>query len=320
MLNIVFLDGSTLDQNDLDWSALEGLGNTQIYPSSSREEGWTRGVDADIILTNKYQIDQEALDHWPKVKCISVTATGFNVIDLEATSTRGITVCNAPAYSTMSTAQHTIALLLELTNQVGDYSKSVKANDWHTANEWTYYRRPLIELSSRTLGIIGLGNIGLRVARIAQSLGMNVIATKRQQHAGTFEGIPIRPLDVLFRTSDVVSLHAPLTDQTFGIVNRATLGLMKKSAFLINTSRGGLIVEADLHDALTQNKIAGAALDVLMDEPPRKNHPLNQLENCFVTPHVAWASSASRQRLLDITCNNVSSFISGSPQNVVKTS
>ena len=284
MMNIVFLDGKTINPGDLVFDELKSLGNFEVYPQSTKEEGIQRGKKADIVLSNKFIIDEEVLTHWPQLKFVCITATGYNNVDLEATSARGILVSNVSGYSQHSTAQHTFALLLELCNQCGDYNSSVQAGDWTNSGVWSYTRKPIVELAGLKLGLLGLGSIGMQVAQIGIAMGMTVIASTRNRQTGEFKGIPMVNLEDLFRESDVLSLHAPLNEQSFEIINKDNLKLMKSTAFLINAARGGLVNEDDLREALIRKQIAGAALDVLSKEPPAENHPLIGLDNCIGHP------------------------------------
>jgi len=317
MLNIVIIDGNTLNPGDLSWAPLHDLGSVEVFGQSTPKEGRQRLLNADIVLTNKFVLDRAMIAELPRLKCICVTATGYNIIDVDAASERNILVCNASGYSTPSTAQHTIALLLELSNQCGDYNYSVSQGGWTKASSWTYTRKPTIELAGLSLGIVGFGQIGQKVAEIAKAIGMNVIGYKRSRSLGTVAGTEMVPLDDLYKTADVISLHCPLNEESYKMINSNSLSMMKPSTFIINTARGGLIDEYDLKVALENHSIAGAALDVLQDEPPKLDNPLVETPNCIITPHVAWGSKASRSRLLDITIENVRSFISGQPQNVV---
>ncbi len=316
MLNIVIIDENALNQGDLNWDILNSFGRVTLYSHSTREQGIDRLQNAHIVIANKYVIDEAVLTQLPLLRCICVSATGYNNIDIDAASSRNIVVCNVSGYSTPSTAQHTIALLLELTNQCGDYHQSVAAGDWTRSASWTYTRRPVLELSGLTLGIIGIGTIGQQVACVASALGMNVIAYRRTP-SDPIANVSLVELDKLYQCSDIISLHCPLNIDSDQMINQASLSKMKKSALLINTARGGLINEADLQNALKHGTIAGAALDVLQGEPPESGHPLLGLANCILTPHIAWGSFASRKRLLDMTMDNVKAFIQGAPQNQV---
>lgn len=317
MLNIVYLDGKTVNPGDLDWNVLQTLGNFSVYPQSTRAEGIERGAEADIILSNKFIIDEEVLEQWPKVKYICITATGYNNIDVAAAKNRSIPVSNVSGYSKHSTAQHTISLLLELTNHCGDYNASVQSGDWVKSGVWSYTRNSVMELKGLTLGLIGFGSIGNEVSAVARALGMVTIANTRSRTSGVVDGTAMVQLDELFLRSDVISLHAPLNKDTISIINRHSISKMKSSALLINTARGGLIQEEDLRVALLGRQIAGAAIDVLSEEPPTANHPLIGLDNCLVTPHIAWASVSSRKKLLEIIASNIQAWQNGKSQNLI---
>ena len=316
-MKIVVLDGHTLNPGDLDWSPLQRLGETKIFRRSTREEILERSADADIVLSNKAVLDRPVLEKLQNLKLIAVTATGFNNIDVTAASELGILVCNASKYGSASVAQHTFALILELTNQCGLHSNSVKNGAWSQSKDWSYHLRPMVGLAGKTLGIVGFGNIGQQVAGIAQGFGMKVLANHKHPERDQRPGVAFVSLDELLTKSDIVSLHCPLTNENKGFINAQNLALMKPSAFLINTSRGPLINESDLKEALVSEKIKGAGLDVLSQEPPLPNHPLTAIKNCLITPHHAWATKESRQRLMDIVVNNIKSFIHGTPQNLV---
>jgi glycerate dehydrogenase len=272
-----------------------------------------RCKNADIIITNKAPIPAAVIASVPALKMIAVTATGYNVVNIAAAVKNNITVCNVPVYSTDSVAQHTIALLLELTNQAGRHAQSVAAGDWSQAADWSYSLTPIIEVSGKTLGLIGYGRIGQKVAAIARALGMHVIFNNKGKTSLPEEV----ELGELFRRSDFISLHCPLTDDNRGLVGKSLLSLMKPTAFLINTARGQLINEAELAAALQQRLLAGAALDVLSQEPPPPDHPLAGLSNCIITPHNAWISYEARKRLMETTLENVKAFLSGKPVNVI---
>lgn len=317
MVNIVVLDGHTLNPGDLSWAPLQALGTVALYPRTPPDQVVERSRGADIILTNKVVLDAAVLAELPVLQCIVVTATGYNNIDLAAAANQGVRVCNAVGYGTEAVAQHVFALLLELTNQVGLHNQSVQQGDWSAQPDFCYWKKPIIGLHGRTMGIFGFGRIGQKVARIALALGMKVLATHRHPERDAMVGVSFVPLDRLFAGSDVVLLTVPLTPKTQGIVDASLLALLKTSAYLINTGRGELIREDDLAAVLRAGSIAGAALDVLDGEPPRPDHPLFGLDNCLITPHQAWASRESRQKLLDITVDNVRGFLQGAPQNVV---
>lgn len=315
-MNIVYLDGYTINPGDLSWEPLERRGNLTVYDRTAPEEIVERAAQADAILTNKVVLDAPILAQLPQLKYIGVTATGYNIIDVEAARAQGITVTNVRGYSTPAVAQHTFSLLLALTNHTELHSQSAQAGDWTHAVDWCYWKTPLVELSGKTLGLIGLGDIGAQVARIALAFGMRVLA-HRKSSAPAEEGVELVGLDELFKESDVVSLHCPLTDETSGIINANSLDTMKPSAYLINTGRGGLIQEQELADALNTGRLAGAAVDVLSTEPPRADNPLLTAQNCIVTPHIAWAFIESRKRLMQLTAGNIAAFQQGTPSNVV---
>ena len=316
-MNIVYLDGYTLNPGDLSWAPLEKLGTLTVYDRTAPEEVVERTAQADAVLTNKVVLDAHTLAQLPRLRYVGVTATGYNIIDVKAAHAQGITVTNVRGYSTPAVAQHTFALLLALTNHTELHSQSVRSGDWTNAIDWCYWKTPLVELSGKTLGLIGLGDIGTQVARIALAFGMRVLA-HRKSSASAEDGIELVELDRLFGESDVVSLHCPLTDQTSGIINAHSLGKMKSSAYLINTGRGGLIQEQDLADALNAGRLAGAAVDVLSMEPPQVGNPLLTAQNCLITPHIAWALSESRTRLMQLTADNIIAYQKGTPINVVR--
>ena len=314
--HIAVIDGHTLNPGDLSWSKLRALGQVALYEHSTEQEIVERCREAAIVLANKAVLDAEILEQLPKLQCICVTATGNN-IDVEAAARRGIPVCNAVGYGAASVAQHAFALLLELTNHIGLHSASVKRGDWSAQPHFSYHLRPLVELAGKVMGIYGFGNIGRQVGRIAHGFDMKVIAHHKHPERDARPWVRFVDLETLFRESDVLSLHAPLTDANAGLVNAARLATMKPGAFLVNTARGGLIDEAALQAALQNGPLAGAALDVLDTEPPAPDHPLFELDNCLLTPHQAWATREARERLLDISVENVQAFLKGKPQNVV---
>lgn len=313
---IAVLDGYTLNPGDLSWEQLKTLGHVNIYDHTPDEELIPRAIDADIVVVNKLVLGQQEIEHLPKLRCICVSATGYNNIDLQAARIRKITVCNAVAYGAASVAQHVFALLLQWTNRVSDYQQSVQDGRWNSSRDFCYYLDAIPELAGKTLGIYGLGQIGSAVAKIALAFDMKVIAHTRQPKQA-IAPITWVNLETLFRQSDVLSLHAPLSSDNMHLINRQSLTLMKPSAILINTARGGLIHEGDLKWALENQQIAAAALDVLSTEPPKAGNLLFGLPNCLITPHIAWASTAARQRLMDITVANVAGFIQGRVQNEV---
>lgn len=315
-MTLVVLDGHTLNPGDLSWEPLHAFGQCHIYERTAPHEVVSRAREAEILLTNKTVIQDHHLEQLPKLKYIGVLATGTNVVDLAAAQSRGIPVTNVPAYGTRSVAQTTIALVLELTQNVGHHARSVRDGRWSRAPDWCYWDSPLIELDGLTAGVIGLGRIGRAVATILSAMGMHVFAVSRNA-AAVPPFIQVVALETLFRQSDVVSLHCPLTDQTARLVNAQRLAWMKPSAFLINTSRGGLVDEPALAEALNSGRLAGAGLDVLSTEPPSADNPLLHARNCVITPHLAWGTRAARARLLQIAVDNVRAFLAGHPQNVV---
>jgi len=315
-MRIVVLDGHTLNPGDLSWQDLEALGNCSIHARTPASETVARSADAEIILTNKVPLGREQLRQLPKLRYIGVLATGVNVVDLDAARERGIIVTNVPDYSTPSVAQTVFAHLLHLTHHVAEHGASVRSGAWSSSADFCYWNFPLLELDSLTLGLVGYGRIARKVACIGQALGMQLLVHTRscpQLPAGA-EHVD---LDELFRRSDVVSLHCPLSEQTHHLVDARRLALMKSSAFLINTGRGPLIDEPALAAALNAGKLAGAGLDVLSSEPPSADNCLLQARNCWITPHLAWASTAARRRLMQIAVANVRAFVAGTPANVV---
>jgi len=306
---IVVLDGHTLNPGDLDWSALEQLGDCTIHARTPAAEIVARSRDAEVLLTNKTPLNAETLAACPRLRYIGVLATGYNVVDTTAARARGIPVTNVPAYGTASVAQHTFALLLELARQVGPHAATVRAGRWATSVDWCYWDTPQLELEGLVLGLVGGGRIGSAVGDLGRAFGMEVRCATRT--GGRAE------LEAVLRAADVVSLHCPLTPETKHLINAETLGWMKPTAFLLNTSRGPLIDEPALAAALNAGRIAGAGLDVLAVEPPPAGHPLFTARNCLITPHLAWAASAARARLLRIAVENVRAWRDGQPRHVV---
>ncbi|MGB0523257.1 MAG: D-2-hydroxyacid dehydrogenase [Flammeovirgaceae bacterium] len=313
-MKIVILDAHTLNPGDLSWAAIEQFGETIKYPRTPPHLVIERCQDAAIVLTNKSIMNREVIEQLPQLKFIAVTATGHNVVDIEAAKTRGIPVSNVAGYGAIAVAQHVFALLLELTNQVGIHSESVKQGEWTQASDWCYWKQPLIELAGLTMGIVGMGDIGQRVAKLADAFGMKVIYHSRSPKNMPYQAVE---LDTIFTQSDVISFHCPLTPETAGLLSAKRLQEMKSTAFFINTGRGGLVDEPALAGALMQKQIAGAAVDVLSTEPPKADNPLLTAPNCLITPHHAWGSQAARQRLMDILVENIRCFLAGKPQNVV---
>lgn len=314
-MNIVILDGYTLNPGDQDWAPIEKLGNVTIYDRSAAGEIVERAGNADVLLVNKVVLSAETLAQLPQVKYIGVMATGFNNIDIEAARKHGITVTNVKAYGPASVAQQTFALLLAIVNRVETHSQSVLDGEWVASPDFCYWKTPLTELAGKTMGLIGLGDIGSQVAKIALAFGMKVIAYRK--HPAPADGIEMVSLDDIFTRSDVISLHCPLTDETREIINRNSIAQMQPGAIILNTGRGPLIHEADLAEALRSGTIAAAGLDVLSVEPPKADNPLLSAANCIITPHVAWATFEARKRLLQMVADNLESFQNGDPRNVV---
>ena len=315
-MKIVVLDGYALNPGDLSWDGLKQFGPCEIYDRTPAAEVVPRAAQAAIILTNKTELTRAQLEKLTPLKYIGVLATGTNVVDLAAARERNVTVTNVPAYGTKSVAQTTLALLLELTQHVGHHAETVRAGHWTRSADWSYWDRPLIELEGLTMGIVGFGRIGRAVADLAAAFGMRVLATS-QTHKDGPAAVEFVPLEDLFRRSDVVSLHCPLTPLTKHLVNAERLAWMKPAALLLNTSRGPLIDEPALANALNSGRIAGAGLDVLSQEPPPAGNPLLAARNCVITPHLAWATGAARARLMKIAVENLRAFLAGSPRNVV---
>lgn len=316
MTSICILDGYALNPGDLSWAELQRLGRCEIHDRTPVAEIISRAASAEIVLTNKTPLTRDTIAALPKLKYIGVLATGTNVVDLAAARERGIHVTNIPAYGSRSVAQATFALLLELTQHAGHHAQRVREGGWTRAADWCFWDSPLVELDGLTLGIIGFGRIGATVAEIGHAFGMKVIAHNSSAKAAP-PFVSFVDLETLFRTSDVVSLHCPLTSQNKNLVNAERLAWMKPSAFLLNTSRGPLIDEPALAAALNAGRLAGAGLDVLSVEPPAAENPLLQANNCLVTPHNAWGTHAARSRLLRVAADNVRAFLDGQPQNVV---
>ena len=316
-MNIVVLDAYTLNPGDLSWAPIEQLGTLTLYERTPPDLIVERAASADILLVNKIVLNKSHFEQLPRLRYIGVMATGYNNIEIAAARAHGITVTNIRAYSTASVAQHTFTLLLALMSRPELHDASVKAGDWAATPDFCYWKTPLTELHGKTMGLIGLGDIGTQVARIAQAFGMRVLAYRRNREASLPEGVQWAEMEKVFRESDVVSLHCPLTPETNQLINQTTLGWMKPSAILINTGRGALINEADLAQALQKGTIAGAALDVLSVEPPTAGNPLIALPNCLITPHVAWASFEARQRLMQLLGTTLNAYLSGQPINVV---
>lgn len=317
-MKIVVLDGFALNPGDLSWAGLADLGECRVYQRTSPEDIFDRVSDADVIITNKAVIDSRLIEELPVLKYIGVTATGYNVVDVQAAARRNVVVTNIPAYSTDSVAQLVFSHILNVVNRVELHAQSVKSGEWSASPDFAYWKTPQIELAGKTIGVVGFGRIGQRVGEIARAFGMKVIFQNRSVKSDVPEGMVQKNLAEVFAESDFVSLNCPLTADNGAFVNKKLLETMKSSAVLINTGRGGLINEADLAEVLNSGRIAAACLDVLSTEPPSLQNPLVRAKNCFITPHVAWATSEARQRLMDITVDNLKCFLSGNPKNVVK--
>lgn len=315
--NIVILDGYTSNPGDLTWDNFHNLGQVTIYDRTPEELVVERAKGAKILVVNKVDITRELMDQLPELRCICVLATGFNNIDIETAREKKIPVCNVKGYSSESVAQHVFAFMLEFTSRVRAHHESVSRGEWSKCVDFSYTLGTISELSGKTMGIYGFGRIGQAVAKIALAFGMKVIAKHKHPERDKMEGVTFVESDQLFRESDFVSLHAPLTQENAGLINAQLLEMMKPTAFLINTARGGFINEADLKSALDSGQIAGAALDVLSAEPPASNHVLIGVDNCLITPHVAWASKEARERLMHETILNIQGFLEGNIRNAV---
>ncbi len=317
-MKIVVLDGYTTNPGDLDWSGFHQLGEIVVYDRTSPVDILNRAENAEIILTNKTVMTDEILSQLPRARYIGLLSTGTNAVDLEAAARRNITVTNIPAYSTNSVAQLVFALLLELCMGAGLHNHAVHNGEWVNSADFSFSKKPLIELSGKTMGIVGYGSIGRQVAKIAHAMGMKVVVTSRTRKAEEEpEGIRWLELPELLAQADVVSLHCPLTPETKGLIGKQALERMKKTAYLINTSRGPVLDEAAVAEALNTGRIAGAGLDVLSTEPPSSQNPLLTAINCIITPHIAWATVEARKRLIKIAEDNVRAFIKGKPVNTV---
>lgn len=317
-MQIVILDAYTTNPGDLTWAAVEAIGPTTAYDRTPTGQVVERAIDADVVLTNKTPLAAESLAALPRLKYVGVLATGVNVVDVAAARRHEVVVTNVPEYSTPNVAQATWALILELTNQVGLHAAGVRSGRWTACEDFCYQDSELVELAGLTLGLVGYGRIARSVAAIGRALGMHVIVHRRKTVERAEDGTRCTSLAEVFAKSDIVSLHCPLTAETTGLVNSQRLGLMKPTAFLVNTARGGLVIEDDLAAALNSGRIAGAGLDVLATEPPPVTNPLLTARNCIITPHVAWATRNARARLIEIAAANLRSFLAGTPANVVE--
>lgn len=318
-MKISVIDGYTENPGDLSWDGLRTLGDVVIYDHSTKDEAEIirRIGDAEIVVANKSPISRRVLDACPNAKYITIQATGYDPIDYAYAREKGIPVSNVPTYGTASVAQFAIALLLEICGHAAHHSDAVHAGRWAESGEWTFWDYPMIELAGKTMGIIGFGRIGQNVGRIAKALGMNVIAFNRSRSAEGAEIAEYVELDELLHRADVISLHCPLFPETRGIINRETISKMKDGVIIINNSRGPLVVEQDLADALNSGKVYAAGLDVVSSEPISADNPLLKAKNCLITPHISWAPKESRQRIMDCTVENIRAFQAGKPQNVV---
>ena len=317
-MKIVILDGYTENPGDLSWEGLARLGDLTVYDRTASEDVIKRIGDAEVVFTNKTPITRAVLDTCPSIRFISVLATGYNCVDYAYAREKGIPVTNIPAYGTDSVGQFAIALLLEICHHIGHHSDTVRAGKWTSCADFCYWDYPLIELAGKTMGIIGFGRIGQVVGRVAKALGMKVLAFSRSEsESGKAIADAYVDLDTLLAKSDVVSLHCPLFPETEGIINRDTIAKMKDGAILINNSRGQLIVEQDLADALNSGKLAAAGLDVVSVEPIRADNPLLSAQNCIITPHISWAAKEARERIMQMAVKNLRAYLDGSPINVV---
>jgi glycerate dehydrogenase len=317
-MKIVVLDGHALNPGDLRWEGLRAIGELQVFDRTAEDQIEARAHDAEVVLTNKTHLSAQTLRQLKKTRYIGVLATGYDPVDVQKARELGITVTNVPTYGTASVGQLTFALLLELCHHVGLHSEATRAGEWSRSPDFSFWKTPLIELAGKTLGIVGIGRIGQRVAELAVAFEMRVVASDEiKRPLPAWPGFRWYEVDELLAHSDVVSLHCPLLPQTQGIINAKSLAKMKPSAFLINTSRGPLVIEQDLAEALNSGRLAGAAVDVLSSEPPAADNPLLRAKNCIVTPHIAWATKEARTRLLEAAVGNLRAFLDGHPVNVV---
>lgn len=316
-MKIVVLDGYGLNPGDLSWENLEALGDVEVYPRTAPGDVINRCFDAEIVLTNKVVFNKQILVSLPRLKYIGVLATGYNVVDVDAASDLDIFVTNIPAYSTDSVVQMTFAHILAMTNRVEHYTQQNRNGRWSSNPDFVYWDTPLIELAGKTMGIVGLGSIGMKVARLARCFGMEVFAFTSKAASDLPEGIQKTTFEGLLSVSDILSLHCPLNRSTREMINASALAKMKPGALLINTGRGPLVNEADVADALRSGQLGGYGADVMCKEPPAEDNPLFSAPNAYITPHIAWATYEARQRLMDIAVGNVKAFIEGSPVNVV---
>jgi len=318
-MKLTILDGYCVNPGDLTWDALRQFGEVEVFDRTRVDEVLERAAGAAIALINKTPLPGYILRQLPELRYIGVLATGYDVVDMETAQEQGIVVTNVPTYGTASVAQFVFALLLELCHNVKLHSDAVRAGEWAHSPDWSFWKSPLMELAGKTMGIVGFGRIGRQTGRIADAMGMRVIANDTYHgDEPAFSGFRWASVEEILRESDVVSLHSPLFPETRGMINRGSLALMKPTAFLINTSRGPLVVDRDLADALNAGRLGGAGLDVLSVEPPTEHNPLLSARNCLVTPHIAWATKEARSRLVDLVVENITAFMAGEPRNVVR--
>ena len=318
-LNAVILDGYTENPGDLSWEAIEKYVNLTVYPRTEKELVVERAKDADILIVNKVALTEEIISQLPKLRFVSTLATGFNQIDGKALRERDIPLSNIPAYSTNAVAQMVFAFILELTNRTAEYTQDVKSGTWSDCPDFCYWNTPLYELDGKTLGIVGFGKIGSRVAEIGKAFGMKVLAYTPSGKKDGFDDVTFTTLDDVVKNSDYISVHCPLTDATNGLINKEFIEKMKDNSYVINTSRGPVANEKDIADALNSGRLTGYGTDVLSTEPPKKDNPLLSAKNCLITPHIAWAAYETRLRLMGILEENVKGFLEGNPINVVNT-
>lgn len=310
-MKIAILDGYSLNHNDLDWAPIKAMGDVTIYDRTAESQILERAADAEIVLTNKVPFSAQTLAKLPKLKFICVLATGYNIVDTVAAAKQGVIVANIPAYSTLSVAQMVFAHILNITQSVAVYAKEIADGKWSQCQDFCYWNTPTTELAGKTLGVVGLGNIGMATARIAVAFGMKVIAFTSKSQESLPEGICRGSLDEVFSTADVITLHCPLTDSTKNLVNADTISKMKHTAIVVNTGRGPLVNEQDMAEALKAGRIAAFCADVLTAEPPTADNPLLSAPNCYLTPHIAWATFEARGRLMSIAAENVRQFVEG---------
>lgn len=316
-MKIVILDGYALNPGDLSWDAFYSLGDVTVYDRTPQSMTIERSLGADIIVTNKTPLDSGFFDAVPTVKYVALLSTGYNIVDIDAARRHNVPVSNVPEYCIVEVAQHIFALILEITNSTGRHCREVREGKWENSKDFCFWESPLMSLCGKNVGLIGFGKIGQAVAKVASAFRMNVFVSSRTDRSAEFPDTLWMPQDELFAASDIIVMCCPLTNETAGMINRDTISLMKKSAIFINTARGQVVDDTALADALNNGRIMAAGLDVLTVEPPAEGNPLIAAKNCFITPHIAWASEEARQRLMDISVDNVKAFLSGAPVNVV---